>query len=242
MIDHARHTLSLEQFVSTYKKKTWVVGICVLGSYIRREMTPHSDIDVYILTKKAPYNAIGSTTIDRTHIEYFIFPLESKLEQVQAERGTVRLETGIFSEAVPLYDPHGKAATLVLAAQKQARAKTKRKTRDESTRFRYLMRECQLDAQDCAYDNKPLAFHNIASKIIDACTDAVYQKKGKTLPAAKKLDTHLHKTDHSFAHLLRIFYQSERLFEKARALENITNYASSLYGRPVTDYEIKIEP
>ena len=76
--------LSLDKFISEYKKLDNVVGIILTGSYATGNNTINSDIDVFIVTDdNTKWRERGTKLVDGYLIEYFINPVRQVLKEIE---------------------------------------------------------------------------------------------------------------------------------------------------------------
>lgn len=111
--------LSLDKFISEYKKLDNVVGIILTGSYATGNNTINSDIDVFIVTDdNTKWRERGTKLVDGYLIEYFINPVRQVLKEIEECLTDYGISTNlIFIGSKTLYDRNGTIDMLKKKAQ-----------------------------------------------------------------------------------------------------------------------------
>src|SRR5689334_9932381 len=68
---------AVERFLIPWRKKKYVTGALIAGSYVTGKPNPRSDLDLYIVTKPGTkWRERGNTRVNGFLVEYFVNPPE----------------------------------------------------------------------------------------------------------------------------------------------------------------------
>lgn len=150
---------TVEKFITPWKKKKYVEGIMMTGSYVHGTQTPRSDIDFHIvLSDEIKWRERGNKFVDGILMEYFANPLRQIYKYFETDyKDHRKVDARMFSAGRILYDQRGVMKELKKFGQKELKRKYKKpdKTRIEIIKYGLWDR---LDNLRDAYSDKRISF------------------------------------------------------------------------------------
>lgn len=197
---------AVNKFLESWKKKKYVLGALLTGSYAVGESGRFSDVDVHIvLSDDVNWRERGNVMVDGFLVEYFANPLRQlkKYQEDDFLQGR-RTDARMFTIGKILFDEKGAVKRFQDDSRKLMKKKFKKpdKARVESAKY-FLWDEMEnlRDLFDGGSPAMDFLYYTLLNRILNTYADYL----GAELPAPSKLDRFVESDDFRKRYLMEPF-------------------------------------
>ena len=222
---------ALKIFVDKHKKNHNVLAILVSGSFIHSTPDKNSDLDVYVLLKKAKTRERGNTWINGVEIEYFINPINQVRYYFKTEIGNKAPCTShMFANCKILYQKDKTLNQLIKEAKTILKKKMLAMKQMDLEFAKYGINDAQKDMEDVYLKNDIFAFFIVANNLLDDCLKIFYKIQRVPKEKPKRMRNHLKQLDKHFEQLYSTAVIEQNINKKYRAINKVVNYTEKIIG------------
>jgi len=187
---------AVEKFIAPWKRKKYVEGIIMAGSYVMGTQTPQSDIDFHIvLADEIGWRERGNKRVDGIIMEYFANPVRQIYQYMKEDpKSYRRADARMYAGGRILFDRNGEVGKLKEFAKKELKKKFKRPGHLRVEIMKYGLWDRLDGLADLLADNSPIfpvQFSLILEKTVWHYAEYLMVK----LPPITKLDKYFHSVD-----------------------------------------------
>lgn len=218
------------QLLARFVKDPNVLGVMVFGSQASGNADVFSDIDLYILTRKAGRFARQGFHIANTFVDVLIDSVDKAKAYLQADRGAVRRPTSLMlANGKMLFEQTKDLAHLQNLAQQNLRMKTRSKQSD-FLMHAYSLDDFLVDLKRDTEKNDALQFELDAGLFINNAIEFVLRKHGSHWRQTGETLEVLAKLDANFFHIIKQMSSVDSLRQRLSSAKKLRAYLSKHYA------------
>lgn len=202
----------------------------IFGSKANGTADAFSDIDLYVLTRRAGHSIRQGFHITNTFVDVLTDSLDKAKEYLQADRGAVRRPTSLMlADGKILFERTKDLAQLQRLAQQNLRLKT-RSTRSDYLMHAYSLDDLLIDLQRDEAKNDALRFDLDAALFTNNAVEFVLRKHGSYWRQTGETLEVLAKFDVMFLQIIKQISSADSLRQRFSSAKKLRAHLSKRYA------------
>lgn len=205
---------AVAKFIKSESKKQSVLGMFVAGSFVSKQLSENSDVDIFIIHDK-DYSQIKAKFFNDIEFECAYKPYEQFLRDLEDKNA---FDVSRYAQAKSLYDPENKVKNIISKAKKIFKRGSKERISDSD---KYHLKD-MLEAIEDNLEN-PTALITMVS-VFNLALKVFYKKNNLWGVKDKVLIDYLNAHDKKMATLTKDFLNAKNNNKRFVSLKIIRDY------------------
>lgn len=245
------HKLLIEKFISQFKIRhpeddIEVVAILGFGSsFKQKKISPHSDLDVYIVIKDIGKRYRGVMIVDGVKVDYFVYPLrqlQADWKRVKSKLSPKQTIAYILRDGRILLDQNSKLKRLQAEAQEFLRNELAESEISHPLLIinKYFINDYMEDVEDGLRDKDIFSWQHNINLLLNNLIEVFCQFHSIPLVKPKYQGQEIAKKDKKFVELYELVARASSIEERTKRVKRLMRYClESLGGSLSREWELE---
>jgi predicted nucleotidyltransferase len=237
-MDHLKN-INLESIITKYSQNSDVLGILLFGSVAKGNMDELSDIDIYVITSRAPSKSREQFIHDGRVVDVLFDSVKEIKLLIKEEVNSVhRNVSSMIGSSRILYSNSNDPQNLIDLAYRSLATKTTYSD-DELIMHRYSIDDYLSNAKRECKNRNQTGFYFSCFYIIQNSMDLLLKINGDYYRKPSESQSIINSIDADFISLLNDFYEASSLDKKLGAISLVAQHVLQKTGGLPLEWQIK---